>query len=249
MFLNLINNAVDAILEVGPEGDLWVRTGAEAGQVFVEFMDSGPGVKDPSRVFDPFYTTKPVGKGTGLGLSICYGIISEHDGTILVKNMPERGASFRVELPVRSKASAQQTNELVAPPASRGRRILVVDSDEVVLEAIAGLLTESGHRITTSNSLQEARRLVANREFDLVVADWEVAFAGGPPAAGSGTAKHGSGLGSRVLWMSSVLAEEHRPERFLPPDSAVLQKPIQAGELYAAVEAMLLRIVTPLLQE
>jgi PAS domain S-box-containing protein len=99
VFLNLINNAVDAILENGPEGDLWVRTGVENDLVFVEFTDSGSGVKDVSRVFDPFYTTKPVGKGTGLGLSICYGIVTEHGGTILVRNSPPRGATFRIELP------------------------------------------------------------------------------------------------------------------------------------------------------
>jgi PAS domain S-box-containing protein len=100
VFLNLINNAVDAILEKSEEGDLWVRTGVENEQIFVEFTDSGAGVKDPSRVFDPFYTTKPVGKGTGLGLSICYGIVTEHGGTILVKNTATRGATFRIELPM-----------------------------------------------------------------------------------------------------------------------------------------------------
>ena len=100
VFLNLINNAVDAILEVEKVGELRVRTGVEDHQVFAEFTDSGPGVKDASRVFDPFYTTKPVGKGTGLGLSICYGIITEHGGRILVKNGLQRGATFRIELPL-----------------------------------------------------------------------------------------------------------------------------------------------------
>ncbi len=99
VFLNLINNAVDAILEKGEDGDLWVRTGVEGNLIFIEFTDSGPGVQDSSRVFDPFYTTKPVGKGTGLGLSICYGIVTEHGGTILVRNVPPRGATFRIELP------------------------------------------------------------------------------------------------------------------------------------------------------
>jgi signal transduction histidine kinase len=56
-------------------------------------------VKDPTKVFDPFYTTKPVGKGTGLGLSICYGIITEHGGVIRVCNLPPRGACFTIELP------------------------------------------------------------------------------------------------------------------------------------------------------
>ena len=80
--------------------------------MFIEFTDSGPGVKDASRVFDPFYTTKPVGKGTGLGLSICYGIVTEHGGTILVKNQPTGGATFRVALPLQkgAKSARRETN-------------------------------------------------------------------------------------------------------------------------------------------
>jgi two-component system NtrC family sensor kinase len=116
VFLNLINNALDAILEHGEDGDLWVRTDSEEHVVFIEFTDSGPGVKDASRVFDPFYTTKPVGKGTGLGLSICYGIITEHGGTIQVKNQPTGGATFRVELP--SRKGSRSKEEKLAPAAA-----------------------------------------------------------------------------------------------------------------------------------
>ena len=111
VFLNLINNAVDAVLENANEGDLWVVSGADEKNVFVELTDSGPGVKDPSRVFDPFYTTKPVGKGTGLGLSICYGIITEHGGMIRVKNSPPRGACFRIELPLQLDGKTSQLSE------------------------------------------------------------------------------------------------------------------------------------------
>jgi two-component system sensor histidine kinase HupT/HoxJ len=56
-------------------------------------------MKEPERVFDPFYTTKPVGKATGLGLSICYGIMQEHGGAIAGFNRPEGGCTFRLELP------------------------------------------------------------------------------------------------------------------------------------------------------
>jgi signal transduction histidine kinase len=67
--------------------------------VVILFSDTGPGIKDPQRVFDPFYTTKPVGKGTGLGLSICFGILQEHAAKILCYNSQQGGAVFRVELP------------------------------------------------------------------------------------------------------------------------------------------------------
>ena len=117
VFLNLVNNAVDAILESSVEGELWVRTAKEHDKFIVEFVDSGRGVKDPARVFDPFYTTKPVGKGTGLGLSICYGIITEHGGLIRVRNLPPRGACFTIELPcvaiAATNGSAQP--EVMAP--------------------------------------------------------------------------------------------------------------------------------------
>src|SRR5271168_18587 len=74
VFFHIINNAVDALEEVGG-GKLFIRTLRERNRAVIEFTDTGPGLKDPRRVFDPFYTTKPVGKGTGLGLSICYGIL------------------------------------------------------------------------------------------------------------------------------------------------------------------------------
>jgi two-component system NtrC family sensor kinase len=116
VFLNLVNNALDAILENSADGDLWVRTAKEGDKFVVQFTDSGPGVKDSSKVFDPFYTTKPVGKGTGLGLSICYGIITEHGGRILVRNVPPRGACFSIELPGQAVGSSGDSiaTELVA---------------------------------------------------------------------------------------------------------------------------------------
>jgi len=100
VFLNVLNNAVDAISEVKRPGEIWVRTRVEGGNVRIEFTDNGPGVKNPHRVFDPFYTTKPVGKGTGLGLSICYGIVKEHGGEIEVRNEDTGGATFAITLPL-----------------------------------------------------------------------------------------------------------------------------------------------------
>ena len=104
VFLNIVNNAADAILEESREGDIWVRTALDAGRLRIEFQDSGPGIQDTSRVFDPFYTTKPVGKGTGLGLSICYGIVAAHGGSIQARNsaVPACGAIFTIDLPFRS---------------------------------------------------------------------------------------------------------------------------------------------------
>ncbi|HSZ61180.1 MAG TPA: HAMP domain-containing sensor histidine kinase [Terriglobales bacterium] len=97
-FLQIVENAVDALQEVGG-GRLQVSLWREANELVVQFADSGPGVRDPERVFDPFYTTKPVGKGTGLGLSATYGVILDHKGQITCYNRPEGGAVFEIRLP------------------------------------------------------------------------------------------------------------------------------------------------------
>jgi len=98
VFFNIVNNGIDA-MEASEGGVLTIKTIRDRGNVVILFTDTGPGIKDPQRVFDPFYTTKPVGKGTGLGLSICFGIVQEHAGKILCYNSQQGGAVFRVELP------------------------------------------------------------------------------------------------------------------------------------------------------
>ena len=97
IFFNILSNALDAMEAAG--GVLTIKSMRERGNVVVLFSDTGPGMQEPNRVFDPFYTTKPVGKGTGLGLSICYGFVQEHGGKITCANRTAGGAVFRVELP------------------------------------------------------------------------------------------------------------------------------------------------------
>jgi signal transduction histidine kinase len=97
-FLQIVENAVDALQEVGG-GKLQVSLWREKSDVVIQFADDGPGMRDPERVFDPFYTTKPIGKGTGLGLSATYGVIQDHKGQITCYNRPEGGAAFEIRLP------------------------------------------------------------------------------------------------------------------------------------------------------
>jgi two-component system, NtrC family, sensor kinase len=103
-FLHLTENAIDALNEVG--GGALLATARHVGtEVVVEFSDSGPGMADPQRVFDPFYTTKPVGKGTGLGLSATYGVVQDHQGQITCRNKTEGGAVFTLRFPVAAQAA------------------------------------------------------------------------------------------------------------------------------------------------
>ena len=106
VFLNILNNAYDAIQESGNHGRIRIRTLRAEDDIEVAFMDNGTGVVDPERIFDPFFTTKQAGKGTGLGLSICYGIVRAHGGEILCwNNESESGSTFVVRLPAATETS------------------------------------------------------------------------------------------------------------------------------------------------
>jgi PAS domain S-box-containing protein len=106
VFLNILNNAYDAVQEAGQRGHITIRTRLRGDSIEVAVTDNGTGITDPERIFDPFYTTKQAGKGTGLGLSICYGIVRAHGGEILCWNNAEhRGSTFVVRVPVANEAS------------------------------------------------------------------------------------------------------------------------------------------------
>ena len=104
VFLNILNNAWDAVRETGRPARIEIMTSGLGNVVEVSFRDNGHGITYADRIFDPFFTTKEVGKGTGLGLSICYGIVREHGGEILChNNVDDEGATFIVRLPASSE--------------------------------------------------------------------------------------------------------------------------------------------------
>lgn len=113
VFLNLINNSIDAMEKRG--GEIVVRTRRDENRVVVEVVDNGPGIARANlgRIFDPFFTTKPVGKGTGLGLSICYGIVKKYGGEIEVRSVPEVETTFSVKIPL-SKDKLDQAGKTPA---------------------------------------------------------------------------------------------------------------------------------------
>jgi two-component system NtrC family sensor kinase len=107
VFLNILNNAYDAVRETGRPARIEIMTARLGGFVEVSFCDNGQGIEHADKIFDPFFTTKEVGKGTGLGLSICYGIVREHGGEILCHNNEgAQGATFIVRLPATSDTAS-----------------------------------------------------------------------------------------------------------------------------------------------
>ncbi|MBC7142889.1 MAG: sensor histidine kinase, partial [Rhodobacteraceae bacterium] len=104
VLVNLLANAADA-MEGG--GTVSIRVARAGGRVRLSVADTGPGIAEPDRIFDPFYSTKEVGasEGMGLGLSISYGIVQSFGGTIAGRNRPEGGAEFVVELDLAEKGA------------------------------------------------------------------------------------------------------------------------------------------------
>jgi signal transduction histidine kinase len=123
VLMALLLNALDAVegsahqrdgAGAARRGSITVRTrrGRSRGEALVaEVMDDGSGIArgDQSKIFEPFYTTKPPGRGTGLGLSICYGIVADHGGRIEVESAPGKGSTFRIVLPAAESGAAHPT--------------------------------------------------------------------------------------------------------------------------------------------
>ena len=176
VFLNLINNACDAMYQQNKQGVLTITTRAEGEDIIIEFMDDGPGIpsKFRDKVFDPFFTTKEVGKGTGLGLSISYGIIQEHGGELSLDSAFSGGTKFIVRLPASGSVEQDGSNgDTATPPSSHDpeRRILVVDDEETILDLSVDILTGMGHKVDTACNGANAREMIGSNNYDLIIAD------------------------------------------------------------------------------
>ncbi|HEV2150565.1 MAG TPA: ATP-binding protein [Longimicrobiaceae bacterium] len=174
VFLNVINNALDA-LSGGGGTTLCVRVRrVEPNWVSVTFEDDGPGLKEPERIFDPFYTTKPVGAGTGLGLTLVHRFVEEFGGTVTASSRYGGGACFEIRL--RSAAPLEEVRPVEPPARVRSappaRRTVLVVEDEEPLRALQGrLLGRLDVEVLLAASGEEARDVLEARDVDLVISD------------------------------------------------------------------------------
>jgi len=172
VFLNIISNAFDAMVERHGRGTLSIRTRRDNDKVSIEFTDDGGGIENIDKIFDPFFTTKDVGKGTGLGLSISYGIVEQHGGEIEARNT-EQGAQFIIRLPVTSEVVRKKTGVRAAAADAKPRKgsILVIDDEEAVLRVSRSILERMGHEVTTAKDIDEALKKLNEREYDVILTD------------------------------------------------------------------------------
>ncbi len=191
VFLNLINNAQDAMVAHRGGGYLRLTTGREGERIRIDVIDDGPGLSPEARqhLFEPFFTTKEVGRGTGLGLSICFGIVSEHGGEIQVHSEPHKGTTVSVLLPAASDRRLGawpniESKDAHSSPSGEppNVRTLVVDDERDVAQLLQRLLVGQGHEVVLAANGEEALREFAcadYRPFDLIISDIKMPGLGG----------------------------------------------------------------------
>jgi len=243
VFLNIINNAVDAILETGKTGQLRLRVYSQSGQVCTQFADDGPGIKDPKRIFDPFYTTKSVGKGTGLGLSICYGIVKEHGGDITANNAPEGGAVIEVRLPAAAAAKPEPEPRKAAPRLHEGAvhgRVLLVEEEESALEFERDVLAGAGATVVTARTSHDVKNLLLSETFEALIMAGKMPGDWNAKESYAWLQKNCPGMATRVLFTFSNGVEQGDGRAFLQENSIpYLVKPFEVGELISQARRLL----------
>jgi two-component system, NtrC family, sensor kinase len=243
VFLNIINNALDAILETGRSGKLKIRVACENGDVRAQFADDGPGIKDPKRIFDPFYTTKSVGKGTGLGLSICYGIVKEHGGDITAHNAPEGGAVIEVRLPMTIAEGAAVEATPITPARREGAiqgRVLLVEDEEAVLEFERDVLMGAGANVVTASKSEEVKTRLLSEPFDAVIMNGKMPGDWNAKEACQWLKQNCSDMERHVLFTFSHSVEQGDERSFLQENNVpYLVKPFEVADLIAQARKLL----------
>jgi signal transduction histidine kinase len=238
--LNLINNAHDAIRDAERPGTIWVRTFAEQDTVRLEFLDNGTGLREPERVFDPFYTTKEVGQGTGLGLSVCYGIVEEHNGSITADNW-EQGARFVIVLPVRIEEMISETpKKSDSTTAVLQKKALVIDDEEVLVNLQTSFLSDLGIAAHGVNSGAEAITHLQQNKVDIIISDVRMPGAVDGIQLYEWVGRNRPELSNRFLFVSGDMIGMNVGEFFLKCTAARIQKPFEWDD-YARIVRQLLR--------
>src|SRR6202521_1401954 len=238
VFLNVINNALDAMVEGSGSGVLKVRVFKKDAYVCVEFDDSGPGIKDPSRIFDPFYTTKSVGKGTGLGLSICYGIVKEHGGEIVARNRDEGGATIAVRLLASEKPPLPETVAPTRREALLAGRVLLVEDEEAVLEFERDVLVGAGAEVTTSMSVENTQEKLRNSSFDVIVMNGRMPGGCSAREMYEWIAKNRPGLEKGLLLTFSTVTDAETRSFLHEHGVPSLAKPFEVADLISQVRVL-----------
>jgi PAS domain S-box-containing protein len=236
VLVNLAANASDAMPD---GGTLTISTSNDGGDAVLTVSDTGHGMDTEtcSRIFEPFFSTKPVGEGTGLGLAMVHGIVKQTAGEISVESTNGRGSAFRIVLPGTHEVA---TEAVAAVEDSRrgSETVLLVDDEDIVRRLTASMLESQGYHVVVAAGPDEA--LEVTEQFDLLLTDVVMPSMSGPELA-ERLVEHWPGVG--VLFTSGYSAGAVLDRGALIAD--LLEKPFTIEELARKVrEALDARPVT-----
>lgn len=242
VLVNLLTNAHHALRQSAVRRlTISTRHDHAARRLVLRVADTGPGIpaEVQARIFEPFFTTKPVGEGTGLGLSLCQSIVESHGGAIRVSGSPGTGTVFTVELPV--EAAGHPAGSAAADPAgpvTPGRRVLVVDDEPGVAEALASLLADDGHLAETAADGRAALALLERAAWDVVISDIRMPGLDGPALYGEVMRRPAHRAPAFVFMTGDLLGAETREflERAGVP---CLRKPFTLEDVRRALQLAL----------
>ncbi len=249
VFLNILTNAEQAMLEANGRGQLTIRTYTDdpESHVIIEIKDDGPGIPENhlNRIFDPFFTTKEVGKGTGLGLSLSYGMIKEHGGNIYVRSRLNEGSTFFVELPIItslqddadvSQATPEPTTEF--EELLKKKRILVVDDEKYILEFFVDVFQSLPLPIDTANNGQMALEKMENLQYDVVITDYRMPQMNGKELF-NWIKEHRPELANRIVFVTGDTVSNETRSFFEENLCRFLAKPFKIEEVKEVIRQII----------
>jgi PAS domain S-box-containing protein len=245
VFINLINNARDALVTDQGAGTLTIRTYNTGTTIMIEFEDTGPGIPDEiiNRIFEPFFTTKETGKGTGLGLSMAYGIIGEHGGTISVVSKPGKGARFTISVPIASVEEVAVAEREYPPGEQRphaSTSILVVEDEDNLAQFISEALSDEGYHVTCCNNGKAAIEKLEKHTYDLIISDMKMPGMSGVELY-QYIHKHHPKMTQKVLFMTGDVLGKDTQDFLTIAGHNYIEKPFEIVKLLQAIRRIIQR--------
>jgi two-component system, NtrC family, sensor kinase len=243
ILINIINNAWYAMYKAHGFGTLTITTEYKAmaarnnpafpeGAVRVSVQDDGPGISEnaQSRIFDPFFTTKPVGEGTGLGLALVHSMVTEQKGQVWVRSQPGHGTTFILEFPASLSAAVGEGENVVGetavfPPTTiTNARILVLDDETSLLNALVEILTRSGYLVEGLTDARTALAKLAHHEYHLLICDLMMPGLNGMDFYHEAITAH-PGIKEKFVFITGNTVSPSSQKFFQDTEAAYLSKP------------------------
>jgi CheY-like chemotaxis protein len=244
VFLNLIVNAQQALAECAGPRQLLVSSFQEAQQIHILVEDSGAGVPETirSRIFEPYFTTKPMGVGTGVGLPVSLGIVKAHSGDITVSDSRLGGAKFHIILPI---TEAPQPCE---PPESRERtaklesqtRLLIVDDEPEISSMLGDILASDAAQIDFADNGWVALDLLAKHHYDAILTDLRMPSLDGVALYGKIIEQYPE-MAARTIFISGDALSPNMASFLSELDAPLIEKPFVPADVKQCLAELLKR--------